>query len=399
MYENLAIIALFAFVYSAIAGGVERTMISGPMIFIAFGLAFGPVGLGILNLDISHVELRVVADLTLALILFIDAANADLSILKRNIKIPRRMLVFGLPLIILFGFGAGILIFDDLTLYELAILATMLAATDAALGKAVITNPAVPSPIREGLNAESGLNDGICVPILFLFIALAVGTDVQGSSMGLALKLVGREIGIGLIVGLGLTASGSWLLRFCWKRGWVTDVWGQMPVVALSMGSFALAQSLHGSGYIAAFTGGILFGYLAKKETHKLVHAAEGIGETMALFTWVIFGAAVVGKVFEYISWEVVLYAVLSLTVVRMLPVYLSLIGTAADHHSKLFLGWFGPRGLASIVFAIIVLNENLPGGKTLAITVVCTVFLSVIVHGLTANPLANALAAKQDQS
>ena len=399
MYENLAIIALFAFVYSAIAGGVERTMISGPMIFIAFGLAFGPVGLGILNLDISHVELRVVADLTLALILFIDAANADLSILKRNIKIPRRMLVFGLPLIILFGFGAGILIFDDLTLYELAILATMLAATDAALGKAVITNPAVPSPIREGLNAESGLNDGICVPILFLFIALAVGTDVQGSSMGLALKLVGREIGIGLIVGLGLTASGSWLLRFCWKRGWVTDVWGQMPVVALSMGSFALAQSLHGSGYIAAFTGGILFGYLAKKETHKLVHAAEGIGETMALFTWVIFGAAVVGKVFEYFSWEVVLYAVLSLTVVRMLPVYLSLIGTAADHHSKLFLGWFGPRGLASIVFAIIVLNENLPGGKTLAITVVCTVFLSVIVHGLTANPLANALAAKQDQS
>ena len=399
MYENLAIIALFAFVYSAIAGGVERTIISGPMIFIAFGLGFGPVGLGILNLDISHVELRVVADLTLALILFIDAANADLSILKRNIKIPRRMLVFGLPLIILFGFGAGILIFDDLTLYELAILATMLAATDAALGKAVITNPAVPSPIREGLNAESGLNDGICVPILFLFIALAVGTDVQGSSMGLALKLVGQEIGIGLIVGLGLTASGSWLLRFCWKRGWVTDVWGQMPVVALSMGSFALAQSLHGSGYIAAFTGGILFGYLAKKETHKLVHAAEGIGETMALFTWVIFGAAVVGKVFEYFSWEVVLYAVLSLTVVRMLPVYLSLIGTAADHHSKLFLGWFGPRGLASIVFAIIVLNENLPGGKTLAITVVCTVFLSVIVHGLTANPLANALAAKQDQS
>jgi len=369
------------------------------MIFIAFGLIAGPVGLGILDLDISHVELRVVADLTLALILFIDAANADLGILKRNIKIPWRMLGVGLPLIILLGFGAGVLIFDDLTLYELAILATMLAATDAALGKAVITNQAVPSPVREGLNAESGLNDGICVPILFLFIALAVGTDVQGSNMGLALKLVSEEIGIGLMVGLGLTASGSWLLRICWERGWVTDIWGQMPVVALSMGSFALAQSLHGSGYIAAFTGGILFGYLAKKSTHKLVHAAEGIGETMALLTWVVFGAAVVGKVFDYLSWEVVIYAVLSLSVVGMLPVYLSLTGTGTDHYSKLFLGWFGPRGLASIVFAIIVLNENLPGGKTLVITVVCTVFLSVFAHGLTANPLANALAAKRGRS
>jgi len=399
MYENLAIIALFAFVYSSIAGGVERTMVSGPMIFVAFGLIFGPIGLGILDFDISAIELRVVADLTLALILFIDAANADLGILKRNIKIPRRMLALGLPLIILSGFGIGVLIFDDLTLYELAILATMLAATDAALGKAVITNQAVPSPIREGLNAESGLNDGICVPILFVFIALAVGTDVQGSSMGLALKLVGQEIGIGLIVGLGLAAFGSWFLRACWERGWVTDIWGQIPVVALSMGSFTLAQSLHGSGYIAAFTGGLLFGHLAKKSTHKLVHAAEGIGETLALFTWVIFGAAVVGKVYEHFTWEVVIYAVLSLTVVRMLPIYLSLTGTGTDNHSKLFLGWFGPRGLASIVFAIIVLGENLPGGNTMALTVVCTVFLSVIAHGLTANPLANALAAKRSQT
>jgi NhaP-type Na+/H+ or K+/H+ antiporter len=399
MYENLAVIALFAFVYSAIAGGVERTVISGPMVYVAFGLIFGPLGLGILDLDISQVELRVIADLTLALILFIDAANADLGILRRNIKTPWRMLGIGLPLIILLGFGAGVLIFDDLTLYELAILATMLAATDAALGKAVVTNEAVPAPVREGLNAESGLNDGICVPILFVFIALAVGTGNQGSTAGLALTLVAEEIGIGLIVGLGLAAAGVWFLRFCRDRGWITDIWGQIPVVALAMGSFALAQSIHGSGYIAAFTGGILFGHLAKKRTHKLVHAAEGIGETMALFTWVIFGAAVIGKVLDHITWEVVIYAVLSLTVVRMLPVYLSLTGTGTDHHSKLFLGWFGPRGLASIVFAIIVLGKDLPGGSTLAITVVCTVFLSIVLHGLTANPLANALAAKLGQA
>jgi NhaP-type Na+/H+ or K+/H+ antiporter len=399
VYENLAIIALFAFLYSAVAGRVERTMISGPMVFMAFGLVLGPLGLGILDLDVGNAELRTLADLTLALILFIDASNADMAVLKRSFQIPQRMLAIGLPLIILLGFGIGVLVFQGLGLFELAILATMLAATDAALGKAVVTNKAVPSHIREGLNAESGLNDGICVPILFVFIALAVGTDVQGSSMGLALKLVAQEIGIGLVVGLGLTALGAGVLKLCWERGWITDIWGQLPVVTLSVSCFAVAQSLHGSGYIAAFTGGILFGILAKHSKHKLLHAAEGTGETLALITWVVFGSAVAGQAFEHFSWQVVLYSVLSLTLIRMLPIYLSLSGTGQDRASKLFLGWFGPRGLASIVFAIIVLNENLPGGETLAMTVVCTVFLSVLAHGLTANPLASAYAERRRQA
>lgn len=399
MYENLAIIAVFAFLYSTVAGRMEKTMISGPMVFIAFGLVMGPLGLGILDLDVGNADLRVLADLTLALILFIDASNADMGVLKRSFQIPQRMLAIGLPLIILFGFGMGVLIFQGLGLFELAILATMLAATDAALGKAVVTNKAVPSHIREGLNVESGLNDGICVPILFVFIALAVGTDVEGGSMSLALKLVVQEIGIGLVVGLGLTALGAWVLQLCWERGWITDIWGQLPVVTLSVSCFAVAQSLHGSGYIAAFAGGILFGILAKRSKHKLLHAAEGTGETLALITWVVFGSAVAGQSFAYFSWEVVLYSVLSLTLIRMLPIYLSLAGTGVNRADKLFLGWFGPRGLASIVFAIIVLNENLPGGHTLVLTVVCTVFLSVLAHGLTANPLANAYTERRRQT
>lgn len=397
MYENLAIIAVFAFLYSAIAGRVERTMISGPMVFIVFGLVMGPVGLGILDLEVGNADLRILADLTLALILFIDASNADMSMLKRSYQIPQRMLAIGLPLIILSGFGVGVLIFQELGLFELAILATMLAATDAALGKAVVTNKAVPSHIREGLNAESGLNDGICVPILFVFIALAVGTNVEGSSIDLAIKLVAKEIGIGLVVGLGMTALGVWLLDLCWQRKWISDIWGQLPVVALSVSCFAVAQSLHGSGYIAAFVGGILFGIMAKDSSkHKLLHAAEGTGETLALVTWVVFGAAVVGQSFAYFNWQVLLYSVLSLTLIRMLPIYLSLTGMGVNSTDKLFLGWFGPRGLASIVFAIIVLNENLPGGYTLAMTVVCTVILSVFAHGLTANPLANIYAGKK---
>jgi NhaP-type Na+/H+ or K+/H+ antiporter len=396
MYENLAILAVFAFLYSIVAGGVERSSISGPIIFTLFGLVFGPVGLAIFDVSVDEHILRILADLTLTLVLFVDAANAELRVLKSESHIPKRMLLFGLPLVILLGIGIGALIFDGLGIYELAILATILAATDAALGKGVVTNKRVPARIREGLNIESGLNDGLCVPILFTFIALATGAQMEGGSTMLALKLVGKEIGIGLIVGLGMTALGVQFIRICSQRGLTSEIWMQLTVVALAVACFAVAQSLHGSGYIAAFTGGILFGSKAKQETHKLVMASEGTAETLALVTWVLFGAAVVGEYYQYFSWKVVVYALLSLTVIRMLPMFLSLSGTGESHTGKLFLGWFGPRGLASIVFVIIVLNENLPGSGTIALTVVCTVFMSIILHGITANPLSTWFARRE---
>jgi len=395
MYENLAILAVFVFLYSIASGGLERTPINGALLFAAFGLALGPLGLGILSLNVDKEGLRTLAELTLAMVLFTDAANANLGVLKKNIGIPQRLLLIGLPLTILLGFGVGVLVFDGLTLLEIAILATMLAPTDAALGKAVVTNEAVPSNIREGLNVESGLNDGICVPILFVFLALVTATGTETSTPVLAMKLVAEEIGIGVAVGVGLTVLGSWLGTKFADRGWITETWRQLPVPAMAVACFAVAQWLGGSGFIAAFAGGLLFGGLAKRHKHKLLLAAEGTGDTLALITWVVFGAAVVGQSVGSFSWEVVLYAVLSLTVVRMLPVFLVLAGMKLRTDEKLFMGWFGPRGLASIVFAVIVLNEHLTGGGTITMTVVCTIMLSVIAHGLSANPLVAALAAR----
>ena len=214
MYIEIAILAAFAFLYSIVAGRVERTPITGPIVFMAFGFLAGPFGIGWLALDATNAELRVLADVTLALVLFIDAANADTSVLRSSTLIPRRMLLFGLPGVIALGFVAGLLIFDELSVFEVAILATMLAATDAALGKGVVSNKAVPSRIREGLNVESGLNDGLCVPVLFLFIALAEASGVETDSTSLALTLVAKEIGIGLAVGLGIAASGTCLIRW-----------------------------------------------------------------------------------------------------------------------------------------------------------------------------------------
>ncbi len=388
MYENLAVLAGFVFIYSLVAGRVERMPLSGPIVFMVFGLVCGPLGLGLLKLEAE--TLPTLAELTLALVLFTDAANAKLEVLKRNLEIPQRLLLIGLPLSILLGFGVAVSIFDGLTLFALAILATMLAPTDAALGEVVVTNPAVPGKIRESLNVESGLNDGICVPILFVFLALATGGAGDGGTLDLALRLVAEEIGIGLAVGLGLAFIGSWLLKPCAEGKWITETWAQLPVIGLALLCFAVAQLLGGSGFIGSFSGGMLFGTLTKRHKEDLLRAAEGTGDTLALATWVLFGAGVVGQSIGHFSWQILLYAVLSLTLIRMLPVYLVMAGLGMKADTKLFLGWFGPRGLASIVFAVMVLNEGVPGAQTLAMAVVCTVFLSILAHGLSANPLVN---------
>lgn len=395
MYINLAILSIFVFLYSLVSGGLEKTPFSGAIIFTLFGLMVGSLGLGILNLHVDTEGLMILAELTLALVLFTDAANANIRELKKSYNIPLRLLLIGLPITILLGFGVGVLFFDGLQLLEIALIAIMLAPTDAALGKAVVTNEAVPTNIREGLNVESGLNDGICVPILFIFLELATSGVVGGGTSGLALTLVSQAIGIGCGIGVGMTLLGIWLLRACADRGWITETWQQLPVPALAVACFSVAQWLGGSGFIACFVGGMLFGWRKKQHKHTLLLAAEGTGDTMALITWVIFGAAVVGQAIGSFSWPVVLYALLSLTLIRMVPVFLVLTGMNLRGDEKLFIGWFGPRGLASIVFAVIVINEHLPGSGTIAMTVACTIILSIIGHGLSANPLVNMLVSR----
>ncbi len=395
MYENLMILGVFIFLYSISSKWLETTPINGAVLFTAVGLVLGPLGMDLLKFEIEAEGISTLAELTLALVLFTDAANANLGVLKKSYLLPQRLLLIGLPLTILIGFGVGALVFGGLTMIEIAILATMLAPTDAALGKAVVTSESVPDNIREGLNVESGLNDGICVPILFVFLAIVIQSNTEGSTSLLALKLVSQQIGIGMAVGGGVTIVGAWLLRWFYDRGWVSETWRQLPVVTLAVVCFAMAQLLGGSGFIAAFVGGLLFGGIVKRHKHALLLAAEGTGDTLALLTWVVFGAAVVGQAVPHFSWEILLYALLSLTVARMLPVFLVLAGMNLRTDEKLFMGWFGPRGLASIVFAVIVINTHLPGGDIIVTTVVYTVILSIIGHGLSANPLVAALAAR----
>ena len=391
MYLELATLALIAFTYSLFSGRVEKLPISGALIFVLLGLAFGPLGLGWFEGDLSRAEFRVLVELTLALILFGDAATSNLAVLRTQWQLPTRMLAIGLPGAVGLGMATAAWLFDALTFFEAAMVGTMLAATDAALGKAVLTNTAVPVRLREGLNVESGLNDGLCVPFLLLFIALAHGH--QGDS---PLVLVARELGMGAAVGVVIAGGGAWLLKRASRYGWISSIWLQVCAPALAFACFALAQLLHGSGFIAAYIGGMVFGAMLKDRLHTLVMPEEGVGETMAMLTWFVFGVAVVGQSFEHMTWTIGLYAMLSLTIVRMVPVFLSLLGSGERGDARLFLGWFGPRGLASIVFTIMALNENLPGSELVARIVTCTVILSLIAHGISAYPLSSWIAGRE---
>jgi sodium/hydrogen antiporter len=256
---------------------------------------------------------------------------------------------------------------------------------------------AVPAEIREALTLESGLNDGICVPVVVILLTFAIGTEIEGSTARHIAMVVVEEIGIGLFASLAITGGGFAVLQLAARRGWTSEHWLHIPVVALAALCFTAAQALGGSGFIACFTGGLLFGFLQGAQRPDLLSGASSTGEVLALLTWVVFGGPVLERLLPQITWQMVLYAMLSLTLIRMLPVFLSLAGLGiVTTPTRLFIGWFGPRGLASIVFAVIVFDAGLPGRGTIAATAACTVLLSVIAHGMTANPLVATLGRRR---
>ena len=349
-----------------------------------------------LHLQIRAPGLRVLSELTLAIVLFTDAANVNFKVLRTFNWLPARLLLIGLPLCLLSGWGFGLLLFDDMPWLEVAILATILAPTDAALGKAVVTNPSVPAPMREGLNLESGLNDGICVPILFILLAVIAPLEEHHGTVAHSLLVIFEEIGIGLLVGAGLAYIATVLMNMAIERKWNSPLWDQLTLMSLAILAFTLAQQLGGSGFIAAFVCGLIAGRVLKHK-HSYLHHNEGYADLLSVVVWVIFGAVVLTNAWPYFSWKTWTYAIASLTLLRVLPVWLSLWGTTLDTESRLFLGWFGPRGLASIVFAVIVMQYELVAMHEVVATVVCTVLLSVVLHGLTANPWVARLARQVD--
>jgi sodium/hydrogen antiporter len=313
--------------------------------------------------------------------------------LRSEAGVPIRLLGIGLPLTIGLGAIAGALVLDQLTIGEAVILAVVLAPTDAALGQAVVTEPRVPGRVRQGLNVESGLNDGICVPLLFAAVAIA---DVEsGIADGRnAVTLLLEEIGYGVVGGVVGGAVVAVVLVQAGRRGLIADPWRRVVPAAGAALAYGVAAALGGSGFIAAFVAGITFRFLIDRDPEDVNGLSEQVGDVLDGVTFVLFGAVLLGPALGELSWALAGYAVVSLTLVRMLPVAVAMLGSSARAPTLGFMGWFGPRGLASIVFAVIVVEESdLPHEDLIALAIYLTVGLSVFAHGASAAPLAGRYA------
>jgi NhaP-type Na+/H+ or K+/H+ antiporter len=383
--------ALLAF--AALSGRLEGTSVTAAMFFTAAGVVFGADALGLVDPVATGEPVKVLAEATLTVVLFSDASRIDLALLRRQVGIPARLLGIGLPLTIVLGFVGALVLLPDLAWAEALVLAVILAPTDAALGQAVVTYRRLPSSVRQSLNVESGLNDGICVP-LFLIALTVAQAEEQGGGLGGAARLVLEKIGYGIVGGVLAGALAAAVVVLAGRRGWISEPWLQIvPVVGAAL-AYVLAEDIGGSGFIAAFVGGMVFGGLRRTSGGEVGYLLEEAGALLGAVTFVVFGAVLVGPAVGNATWQVLVYVVSSLTLVRMLPVAISMLGTGARAPTVAFVGWFGPRGLASIVFALLLLEEGgLPGEELVLSAAFVAVALSVLAHGISAAPLSHGYA------
>ena len=388
---DLAVLAAVVFAFGLVSRRLEGTILTAPIIFVAAGAILGPEGLGLVEFKLEGHTVLLVGEIALAIVLFTDAAKTNLSTLRQNEGLPLRLLGIGMPLTIGLGTAAAALLLTDLTFWEAAIVGIVLAPTDAALGQVVVSNPRVPVRVRQALNVEAGLNDGLCVPFLALFLTLAVAEEeLQPASYWIRFAL--EQIGFGALVGVGVGLVGGWLVSWASSRGWMTASFQRLAFLALALIAWVLAGQIGGNGFIAAFVSGLVVGPTVERVGEQLIRFTEAQGQLLNLSVFFIFGVLVIGLI-QPLSWEVAVYALLSLTLIRMLPVVLSLLGTHLRGVSVVFMGWFGPRGLASIVLGLIVVAEapQLAGREEIEAVVALTVLLSVLLHGVTAAPLSGA--------
>ncbi len=393
MNGELTIVAVAVLAVAAVSRRLTGTSVTPAMAFAAIGLLVGPLVIDEVTVSPTSGTVRTLAEATLAVVLFADASRIKLGALRREDAVPIRLLGLGLPLTVVAGAVLAAATFTGLSAPEAVVLAVLLTPTDAALGQAVVTEPRLPSRIRQGLNVESGLNDGICVPLLLIALAAADVEDKTATSHH-ALTIVAEEIGYGILGGVAAGLTAAAVVAFAYRRNLMTGAWLQVVPVAGAVLAYELAATLGGSGFIAAFLAGMLYGGLVTRESEESSRFSEELGGLLGGITFLMFGAVLLGPTLEHVTWQIALYAVLSLTVIRMLPVAIAMVGSGAGLPTIGFLGWFGPRGLASIVFAVIVVEEaHLPNATTILDVTYLTVGLSVLVHGATAAPLARRYA------
>ena len=389
-YPILVFLALLTFLYGLISKLAERTPITAPMVFVAIGIAVSPLGFDLVNFTIDDEVIQIVAEITLVSILFIEASTIDLRALVRERGLPGRLLLIGLPLTMLLGTLIAVPLFPEFNWWLLALMAFILAPTDAALGQAVVTSPLVPEPIRRAINVESGINDGMVLPPILVCIAALAAAAADQRDVIYWLEFTAGQLLIGPLAGAAVGWFGGMAVDYCARHKLMNQTYQRLSAIALAILAWGLAEQLHGNGYIAAFFGGLLLDTRTHSVRERIQEFGEAEGQQLALFVFLIFGLAMVPAAYEFWNWQSLLYAVMSLTLIRMVPVLLSLMGSELPHRDRLFIGWFGPRGIASVLYLeMVIIKLGLTGYDQMLSVVVLTVLLSVFLHGLTAVPLA----------
>ncbi|RPH74715.1 sodium:proton exchanger [bacterium] len=381
-----SVFILTVFLYSLASRRLERTVITAPIIFTFAGMLLVIAMPELHEMDVERESLLKLAELGLVMLLFTDASHIDLKSLRSRERLPLRLLSIGMLLTILLGALAAGVVFPGLSVWEAGILAAILAPTDAGLGQVIVRSPRVPMRIRQTLDVEAGLNDGLSVPFLMFFIAVAKAGSEGGGQV--LLRYMGEQLGMGALVGVSIGLVGGFLLGHAHRRGWMAESVQQLGLVTLPILSILACEPVGGSMFIAAYVAGLMIRVGFRDAGTLSVDFAEGWGQLFDYFVFFFFGLIVV-LAFRQFSVRHVLYAILSLTVVRMLPVAVALIGTGLNRATVLFMGWFGPRGLASIVLGLVFLEEevHVPGEETIKLAVIMTVMLSIFAHGFSALP------------
>ncbi len=397
---DLAIVAAALLGFAMVSGRLHGSVITPAIVFVVLGYLLGDNGLGVFDSGVDPGTVRILAEVTLALVLFSDAAALNSQVLSREAALPARLLIIGLPLSILLGSLVAWLLLPELLVFEAVVLAVLLAPTDAALGQTVISDRRLPSRLRQGLNVESGLNDGVCVPLLFAAIALAMFGEAASSNGEILADLL-VEIGVAVIVGMAIAVLAAALFIESQRRGWLDGNWAQVVPLATATMAYTVADELEGSGFIAAFVAGLAYGRrVGPSSAHHSTKLMEELGGLLSAVTFFVFGAVVIVQTVTDLDVATVVYALASLTVVRMAPVALSLLRSGATWQTSGFAGWFGPRGLATIVFMLTVIEESdLAGSSRILQVASVTVLLSVIAHGLSAPWLTDRYVQWYDAS
>ena len=385
--SDVAIVAALIFAWGTLSARLERFDVTAPITFVVVGvlLTHGPVAP--LGFAPSHELVKALAEATLVLVLFSDASRVRLRDLQADMGLCLRLLGIGLPLTIGLGTLLALVLFANMSIWLALLVGAALAPTDAALGAGMLVNQAVPTRIRRLINVESGLNDGIATPFVLIAVAGAETAD-HAASTGPGLAVA--ELALGVLIGAFVGGAGGFLVQAARRRGWVEGGFAGSAILALAVCAYACALALHGNGFVAAFVGGLAFGAAGGRRAERLMPFVEETGALVSLLVWLAFGSVAVVPAFESLTWQIVVYAVLSLTLIRMAPVAVALIGGRLGRTAVAFVGWFGPRGLASVVFALIALEDLGEHAAGPAVSVITfTVLLSVIAHGVTADPLA----------